>query len=75
MTVQAPTDIPDDDRPAEEFCGYCKHHMDPHDYSGTGVDVPCSECPGGICPRDKEDPHSEAFDLFEGLRPDQGGAR
>lgn len=40
-----------DDRPAEEFCGFCGHHMDPHDYSGTTGEVPCTECPDGICPR------------------------
>lgn len=73
-----------DRRPADEFCGFCGHHMDPHDYTATGVEVPCAECPKGICPRDPEDPYGEACDLFEdarsgqaslATRPDPDGAR
>lgn len=53
--------------PEDEFCGYlaCRHHMDSHDYGAPGEqdavpyraraiggpDVPCTECPGGVCVR------------------------
>jgi NADH pyrophosphatase NudC (nudix superfamily) len=56
-----------DGRSDHEFCGFCGHHADPHDYSATGVEVPCTECPNGICPRKAEDPWGEAFDLFEAV--------
>jgi hypothetical protein len=42
------------DLPEEEFCGYddCRHHMDSHDYRpDAGPDVPCIECPDGMCLR------------------------
>ncbi len=37
------------------FCGFCDHHMDHHNYEhGAGV-VPCTQCPGGMCPRNRKD--------------------
>jgi hypothetical protein len=36
-----------------EYCGWCDHHADRHDYGASGdvLAVPCTECPNGICGR------------------------
>lgn len=38
----------------EEFCGYCRHHANAHDYAAglSGPELPCVGCKGGVCPRD-----------------------
>jgi hypothetical protein len=37
------------------LCGYCLHHAGLHNYNysraTTRGDVPCVQCPGGVCPR------------------------
>lgn len=36
------------------YCGYCDHHADSHRYGeGTPPNVPCVECPDGVCVRVK----------------------
>jgi hypothetical protein len=39
----------------EEACGYCSHHADKHNYDDK-LNVPCTECPDGVCHREPDEP-------------------
>jgi hypothetical protein len=46
--------VKSDEDPA--YCGWCDHHADSHDYAAAEdpLNVPCTECPDGICHRHRE---------------------